>query len=63
MYRATDDEVGYGAWSPDGTHLVVSRGPDLQRDLWIIGLDGTFISQVTDEPADYAIYSWAPSPP
>ena len=59
---ATDgsDEVAGGAWSPDGKYLLVLRGPDARHDLWIMDLEGTFISQVTHEPSDYGVYSWAP---
>lgn len=59
---ATDgsDEVAGGAWSPDGKYLLVLRGPDARHDLWIMDLEGTFIGQVTHEPSDYGVYSWAP---
>ncbi len=54
------DEVGYGAWSPEGTHLLVSRGPEATRDLWIMEIDGTYVAQVTHEPAQYGVYRWGP---
>lgn len=52
------DGGGFGAWSPTGAHLLVSRGPDGSRDLWIVDLEGNFVSQVTHQPADYALYRW-----
>jgi hypothetical protein len=58
---AEADEVGHGAWSPDGEYLLVSRGPEQARDLWILGLDGSYVGQVTRSPSHYAVYSWAPS--
>ena len=54
------EDVGFGAWSPDGSHLLVSRGPESARDLWILDLEGTFIAQVTHQPAKYDVYRWAP---
>jgi TolB protein len=54
------DEVGYGAWSPAGDYLVVGRGPDGHRDLWIMDLEGQFVAQVTHEPSYYGMYSWQP---
>lgn len=47
-------------WSPDGSHLLVRRGERRSNDLWIMDLEGTFVSQVTHRPAAYDIYSWAP---
>lgn len=54
------DGVGPGAWSPEGTHLLVSRGPHGSRDLWIMDLEGTFVAQVTRQPAEYGLYRWGP---
>ena len=31
------------------------------RDLWIMDLEGTYVGQVTHEPSNYGIYSWAPA--
>ena len=56
------DEAEVGVWSPDGKYLLVQRGAGDVNDLWIMNLDGTFISQVTHEPSSYGTYSWAPTP-
>ncbi len=58
------DEATLGKWSPDGKHLLVARDSDStevgKRDLWIMDLEGTYVGQVTHEPSNYIIYSWAP---
>ncbi len=54
------EEAEAAVWSPDGDYLLVQRGPDGQRDLWIIDLDGAVIGQVTHEPSAYGMYGWAP---
>ena len=60
------DEASAGAWSPDGSSLLVARdsdaSPDGPDDLWIMDLDGNYLGQVTHEPAEYELYSWAPDP-
>jgi Tol biopolymer transport system component len=56
------DQVG-AVWSPDGTRLlftVVPGGPVKRGDLWIVDLDGTGLTQLTDTPAQYFGYSWQP---
>ena len=59
------DEASAAVWSPDGRHLLVSRDSDATRDgphdLWVIDLEGTWVSQVTHEPSSYGTYSWAPA--
>jgi Tol biopolymer transport system component len=55
------DEAQAGAWSPDGNYLVVRRGADDEKDLWIMDLEGNFIGQVTNSPSNYGTYSWAPA--
>jgi Tol biopolymer transport system component len=50
-------------WSPDGTRLlftVVPGGPVKLGDLWIVDLDGTDLTRLTDTPAQYDGYSWQP---
>ena len=58
------DEAAAGAWSPDGTYLLVQRDSDDSvdgpRDLWIMDLEGHYIGQVTHQPSSYGTYSWAP---
>jgi Tol biopolymer transport system component len=59
------DEANAAVWSPDGKYLLVPRDSDASidgpRDLWILGLEGRWIGQVTHEPSNYATYSWAPA--
>jgi len=45
-------------WSPDGTQLLVQRGTEGARDLWIVDLTGEVVSRVTEAPGDYFGYSW-----
>lgn len=51
-------EIGSIIWSPDGTHLVVARGPQGSRDVWIMDLDGNLVSQVTHDPGTYTVWDW-----
>lgn len=56
------DQIG-AAWSPDGTRLlftVVPGGPVKRGDLWIVDLDGSDLTRLTDAPAQYFGYSWQP---
>jgi len=56
------DQIG-AVWSPDGTRLlftVVPGGPVKRGDLWIVDLDGTDLTRLTDTPAQYWGYSWQP---
>jgi len=56
------DQIG-AVWSPDGTRLLftsVPGGPVKRGDLWIVDVDGTGLTQVTDMPAQYFGYSWRP---
>jgi WD40-like Beta Propeller Repeat len=57
---APDENVGFPSWSPEGSYMVVRRGGDGANDLWIMDLDGQFIGQVTREPSNYGVFSWAP---
>jgi Tol biopolymer transport system component len=58
------DEANAAVWSPDGKYLLVPRDSDKTvdgpRDLWIMDLEGTWVTQVTHEPSNYATYWWAP---
>ena len=60
-----EDEANAPFWSPDGKYLLVARDSDATvdgpHDLWIMDLDGNYLSQVTDEPSIYGTYSWAPT--
>jgi Tol biopolymer transport system component len=58
------DEANAAVWSPDGKYLLVPRDSDETvdgpKDLWIMDLRGTWVTQVTHEPSIYGTYSWAP---
>lgn len=59
------DEANAPAWSPDGNFLLVARDSDASvdgpQDLWIMDLEGRWVTQVTHEPSTYGTYSWAPA--
>jgi Tol biopolymer transport system component len=46
-------------WSPDGSLLLFQRGPEGERDLWTMDLEGKIVGRVTREPGDYFGYGWA----
>jgi hypothetical protein len=55
------------AWSPDGSRIVFRRRPDNgpgtssgPGDLYIVGVDGTGETQLTNEPADESQPTWSP---
>ena len=52
----------YGAWSPDGTHLALSALTDGLYDVWLIGADGSGLTNLTlDWPTRDSFYpSWSP---
>jgi hypothetical protein len=60
------DEANAAVWSPDGKYLLVPRDSDKTvdgpRDLWVMDLEGRWVTQVTHEPSNYATYWWAPAP-
>jgi Tol biopolymer transport system component len=49
-------------WSPDGQHLLVARDADGQyrAELWMVNVDGSGLTRVTDTPAEYFSYGWSP---
>lgn len=55
------EDIGYPSWSPDGTCMVVRRGRSDANDLWVMDLEGRFLSRITDEPSDYAWFTWSPA--
>jgi hypothetical protein len=59
------DEGNAAVWSPDGKYLLVARDADGTADgptnLWILDVDGTWLGEVTHEPANYGTYWWAPA--
>jgi Tol biopolymer transport system component len=50
-------------WSPDGSRLLFVRGVDEfdDTDLWIVGVDGTRLTQLTHSPGGYGGYAFLPS--
>jgi Tol biopolymer transport system component len=69
---SADGSFSYGpVWSPDGTQLLFIRGSlsdptrvsgqdTTQADLWSVNVDGTGLTQLTHEPAEYEQYVWTP---
>ena len=56
------DQIG-AVWSPDGMRLLfnsVPGGPVKLGDLWIVDVDGTNLTRLTDSRAQYGGYSWQP---
>jgi len=56
------DQFG-AVWSPDGRRLLfdsVPGGPVKRGDLWIVGIDGAGLLQLTDARAPVFGYSWQP---
>jgi len=56
------DQFG-AAWSPDGRRLLfdsVPGGPVKRGDLWIVNVDGTGLTQLTNARAPVFGYSWQP---
>jgi Tol biopolymer transport system component len=48
------------AWSPDGTRLVAVGWNGDVRNLYIVGADGSQLSQITNDGASYADPRWSP---
>lgn len=56
------DQFG-AVWSPDGSRLLfdsVPGGPIKRGDLWIVDVDGTGLTQLTDAQRQVFGYSWQP---
>lgn len=57
----SDDEWAF-SWSPDGTQIVFTTGPDAQgQDLWKINVDGTGLTQLTSNSERETFPSWNPN--
>jgi Tol biopolymer transport system component len=50
---------GRSSWSPDGTKLAFYRGPEGDRDIYIINVDGTGLQRLTNG-GDNLGPSWSP---
>jgi Tol biopolymer transport system component len=49
-------------WSPVESRVLFQRGTVGSRDLWTMDLAGNDLDQITNKPASYVWYSWAPRP-
>jgi Tol biopolymer transport system component len=58
--------VEYPAWSPDGTKIAFmsqqpnASGNDPNYDVYIVGIDGSGLTQLTDEPGSDGFPAWSP---
>jgi Tol biopolymer transport system component len=61
--------AGHPSWSPDGvelafdalcTNCTTSAGRTLNRDIYTVGVDGSNLIQLTDDPADDSSPAWRP---
>jgi Tol biopolymer transport system component len=50
----------FAAWSPDGTALALMSNAAGNWDVWIIGIDGTRLQQLTREPSNDYTATWSP---
>ena len=55
---ASTDGACCPVWSPDGTQLLIQRGTEGARDLWIVGVNGKLVGRVTQTPGEYFGYGW-----
>jgi len=68
LQRLTSSADGLASWGPiwssDGSTVLLTRsrsvGP-FDSNLWIVSVDGSHLSQVTHEAAEYFSYSWSPA--
>jgi Tol biopolymer transport system component len=55
---AADD--GFVAWSPDGERIAFRSHNDDNWDLYVIDLDSSTLTRLTDNPGDDFDQSWSP---
>ena len=53
------------SWSPDGSHLAITGSPNLptgnqQFDLYVVGIDGSGLRQLTNTPTYEHFPAWSP---
>jgi Tol biopolymer transport system component len=64
--QVTEIEGEYPAWAPDGRRLAFmssqpgARGADPNYDVFVVGVDGTGLRQLTDFPGEDGWPSWSP---
>jgi Tol biopolymer transport system component len=60
-----DRDEKYPSWSPDGSLIAFSgrdrSGAEANWDIFIIGADGTAVTNLTNNPADDQFPSWSPN--
>jgi TolB protein len=49
-----------GAFSPDGTHIIFSMNLDGQEDIYLVRIDGSELTRITDTAADEEFGDWGP---
>ena len=63
--------AGRPSWSPDGlrlafdalcTNCTTASGRTLDRDIYTVGIDGSGLEQLTNDPADDSSPAWRPIP-
>jgi TolB protein len=50
------------SWSPDGNYIVFSSNRDGDYDLYMIKVDGSGLTRLTNEPGDETFPVWSPVP-
>jgi Tol biopolymer transport system component len=62
--------AGHPSWSPDGlqlafdalcTNCTTDGGRTLDRDIYTVGVDGSSLVQITNDPADDSSPAWRPT--
>ncbi|MFA5882122.1 MAG: DPP IV N-terminal domain-containing protein, partial [Eubacteriales bacterium] len=52
--------ISHPSWSPDGTKIAFSSGINGTADIWVINVDGTGLTQITDLPGGEGEPAWSP---
>jgi Tol biopolymer transport system component len=47
-------------WSPDGTRLAFTSDRTGGDDVWLVNVDGSLLTRLTDEPGDDSAPTWSP---
>ena len=55
-----DDVDGYPEWSPDGSRLVFISIRDGNKELYVMGADGSGVHRLTTDAAEETSPSWSP---